>query len=232
MTEEGVIDIHWDLTVRNREASLRKSEWPDKIDDCTFSDALSILREIELNADKEFLIRKYACELLSQSTTPPKCQYIKVKDLVQKAVSTYTDLLGGALVVADDTKMTTRIKGRSLFSIIRYTPSRLKDEYFLQFVFYQIICLLEYFHRRGIPYLNLETNNVFVDELLQVSIAPPCLQSLDKCAEIETDQTASQDVTSHIQYSDEFHDVLSGWILRKCILSVAVITAIGLLWRS
>ncbi|CDI97412.1 wd40 repeat [Echinococcus multilocularis] len=230
MTDEGVIDIHWDLTVRNREASLqvlfprnfvflcndrRKSEWPDKIDDCTFSDALSILRKIELNADKEFLIRKYACELLSQSATPPECQYIKVKDLVQKAVSTYTDLLGGALVVADDTKMTTRIKGHSLFSIIRYTPSRLKDEYFLQFVFYQIICLLEYFHRQGIPYLNLETNNVFVDELLQVGIAPPCLQSLDKCAKIETDQTASQDVTSHIQYSDEFHDVLSGWILRK-----------------
>ncbi|KAL5108597.1 WD repeat-containing protein 81 [Taenia crassiceps] len=165
MTEEDVIDYHWDLTVSNHEASLRKSRWLNKTFGCTFSDALSALREIELNIDREFLTRKYACELLPRGATPPEYQYVKVKDLVWKAVSTYNDLLEDASTVIDDTEMTVRLKGRSLFSIIRYNPSRLKDENLLQFVFYQM--------RSG------------------------------------------ESVLHPHMYRDEFHDVLSGWILRK-----------------
>lgn len=92
--------------------------------------------------------------------------------------------------------------------------------------------------------MNLETKNIFVDEVLQVSIAPPCVQRLDKCAEFGTNQTTSQKATSPIQCSDEFYDVLCGWILRKVrtfqikfkgsyhVPCVVAITAIGILWKS
>ncbi|VDM22770.1 unnamed protein product [Hydatigera taeniaeformis] len=215
MTEENVNNIRWDLDVRNLDASLRNSKWQDKMIECTFSDALSILREIELNTDKDFLTSKYACEIITHGTTAPEYSYVKVKDLVQKAISTYSDLLDDSLVATEDSKLTARIKGHSLFSLIRYNPSRLKDENLLQFVFYQLICLLECFHRRGIPYLNLEPISIFVDDLFRVSLAPPCVCKLGEFACFETNQSNPLKETLPIQNSVEFHEVLSGWITGK-----------------
>ena len=62
----------------------------------------------------------------------------KAKDLVNKAIKAYTDLLEGSPVTIDGTTLSVDIEGRSLFSIIRYTPSCLKDENSLQYIFYQV----------------------------------------------------------------------------------------------
>lgn len=62
----------------------------------------------------------------------------KVHELVQKAVKVYKELQGDSVVMLNDAELIAHLEGRSLSSIIKYNPVRLKDELTLQYIFYQV----------------------------------------------------------------------------------------------
>ncbi|KAM3180364.1 hypothetical protein ACTXT7_016423, partial [Hymenolepis weldensis] len=205
----------WRFGVKHPNAYLQESKWSSEKSECTFSEALAHICNLDLNSDKKLVAVNVYRFIHSRADVTNEQPNIKVHELVQKAVKVYKELQGDAAVMLGDAELIAHLKGRNLSSIIKYNPVRLKDELTLQYIFYQIICLLECFHSQGIPYLKLTPKNIFVDDLLQVNIAPPSVKKMEDSARLYVNSDLLPENSHEIKDSNEFYEILCGWVLRN-----------------
>lgn len=129
----------------------QESKWFHEQLECSFSKALTKLREFELTGDKESVASRHARFKLLRDEAETKPQTIvrscvslilalkKVNDLVQKALRVYRELQGDTSAHLKG----TYLEGRSISSILRYNHCRLKNEFVLQFIFYQVCLFID-----------------------------------------------------------------------------------------
>ncbi|VDN99381.1 unnamed protein product [Rodentolepis nana] len=213
MTDENK-NFTWRFPFEHPDTCLQESKLSDDNIECEFSKALTYIRRLDLKNDEELVavnLKRFIHSRLDSAYEQPNI----VHEIVQKAVKLYEECQESTAVMLSDDESIAKFQGRSLSSAIKYNPVLLKNELSLQYVFYQIICLLECFHNQRIPYLNLATKNIFVNNLLQVNIAPPEQNIEDSTRFPVNSADLFVDNTCEIKNSSEFYKVLCGWVLRN-----------------
>nr|CDS28633.2 wd40 repeat [Hymenolepis microstoma] len=77
-----------------------------------------------------------------------------------------------------------------------------------------IICLLECFHCQRVPYLKLAPKSIFINDILQVNLAPPSEHEIEDSTRFFVNSADPPEKnTCEITDSNEFYEILCGWVL-------------------